>query len=67
MKINIPRESRRKKSCGTAFVLLPSLDDATKAVDRLNGARGSAEFFVFVAELPEVQVVYNWFIYKIYI
>lgn len=39
MKVTLPRESRRKRSCGTAFVLLPSLQDAQKVVERLNGAR----------------------------
>lgn len=38
-KVTLPRESRRKRSCGTAFVLLPSLQDAQKVVERLNGAR----------------------------
>ena len=39
MKVTLPQESRRKRSCGTAFVLLPSLQDAQKVVERLNGAR----------------------------
>jgi len=39
LKISRPRESRRKKFCVTAFVLLESLEHATLAVDRLNGAR----------------------------
>ncbi|CAK9003175.1 Receptor-type tyrosine-protein phosphatase F [Durusdinium trenchii] len=37
-KVTLPRESKRKKSCGTAFVLLPSKLDADKAVERLHGA-----------------------------
>ena len=39
LKISRPRESRRKRFCVTAFVLLESLKDAKIAVDRLNGAR----------------------------
>lgn len=39
IKVTLPRESRRKRSCGTAFVLLPSLANAQKVVERLNGAR----------------------------
>ena len=39
LKISRPRENRRKKFCVTAFVLLGSLEHATLAVDRLNGAR----------------------------
>eukprot|EP00438_Fugacium_kawagutii_P028522 Skav226751 [mRNA] locus=scaffold3942:85191:88239:- [translate_table: standard] len=37
--VHLPRESRRKRSCGTAFVLLKNLRDAKKAVDRLDGCR----------------------------
>ena len=39
LRVSLPRESRRKKSCGTAFVVLESPEHATIAVDRLNHAR----------------------------
>ena len=39
LRISLPRDSRCKKSCGTAFVMLESLEHAKIAVDRLNGAR----------------------------
>lgn len=39
LRISLPIDSRCKKSCGTAFVVLESLEHAKIAVDRLNGAR----------------------------
>lgn len=37
-KVSIPRESRRQRSSGTAFVLMSSREEAMAAVSRLNGA-----------------------------
>jgi len=44
LKVHLPRESRRQRSCCTAFALLPSRDQAREAVAKLNGAmvRGQA-------------------------
>ncbi|CAE7671694.1 ptprf [Symbiodinium sp. CCMP2592] len=36
-KVDLPRESRRKRPCGTAFVVLPSSEQALLAVSTLNG------------------------------
>ncbi|CAE7906089.1 unnamed protein product [Symbiodinium microadriaticum] len=36
-KVDLPRESRRKRPCGTAFVVLPSSEQASLAVSTLNG------------------------------
>eukprot|EP00440_Ansanella_granifera_P071797 gb/GFBE01077915.1/.p1 GENE.gb/GFBE01077915.1/~~gb/GFBE01077915.1/.p1 ORF type:complete len:151 (+),score=25.71 gb/GFBE01077915.1/:1-453(+) len=37
-QVSLPRESRRQRSCGVAFVVLPSREDAQIAVERLNGS-----------------------------
>ncbi|CAE6964018.1 ptprf [Symbiodinium natans] len=37
VKVDLPRESRRKRPCGTAFVVLPSQEQAQLTVSRLHG------------------------------
>ena len=37
LKVTLPRESRRQKSCGTSFVMLKSSAEAQAAVHQLNG------------------------------
>lgn len=39
MDVCLPRESRRQRSCGTAFVILPSREAAREAVRRLQNAQ----------------------------
>ncbi|CAE8719932.1 unnamed protein product, partial [Polarella glacialis] len=36
--VSLPRESRRKRSCGVAFVVLGSREDARRAIQRLQGS-----------------------------
>ena len=63
LKISRPRESRRKKFCVTAFVLLESLEHATHAVDRLNGAR----FWDFEKKQDSVKIEHLFVIFCVYI